>query len=112
MKKILYLLVLIIFIFSGCSRRERGVYYESVVYKKPGNKPTQNPYSVNGRVYFPKNHVPIGWTQRGIASWYGPNFHGKYTSNGEIYNMYDYTCLLYTSPSPRDRQKSRMPSSA
>ena len=27
--------------------------------------------------------------------------------NGEIYN-----CLLYTSPSPRDRQKSRMPSSA
>ena len=24
----------------------------------------------------------------------------------------DYTCLLYTSPSPRDRQKSRMPSSA
>ena len=23
-----------------------------------------------------------------------------------------YTCLLYTSPSPRDRQKSRMPSSA
>ena len=26
--------------------------------------------------------------------------------------MQDYTCLLYTSPSPRDRQKSRMPSSA
>ena len=25
---------------------------------------------------------------------------------------FDYTCLLYTSPSPRDRQKSRMPSSA
>ena len=27
-------------------------------------------------------------------------------------NIEDYTCLLYTSPSPRDRQKSRMPSSA
>ena len=26
--------------------------------------------------------------------------------------LYPYTCLLYTSPSPRDRQKSRMPSSA
>ena len=25
---------------------------------------------------------------------------------------YNYSCLLYTSPSPRDRQKSRMPSSA
>ena len=28
------------------------------------------------------------------------------------WDMYQYTCLLYTSPSPRDRQKSRMPSSA
>ena len=27
-------------------------------------------------------------------------------------NLFRYTCLLYTSPSPRDRQKSRMPSSA
>ena len=27
-------------------------------------------------------------------------------------DKYDYICLLYTSPSPRDRQKSRMPSSA
>ena len=29
-----------------------------------------------------------------------------------VLNPYNYTCLLYTSPSPRDRQKSRMPSSA
>ena len=33
--------------------------------------------------------------------------------NGTTGNLYDlYNCLLYTSPSPRDRQKSRMPSSA
>ena len=29
-----------------------------------------------------------------------------------VYDLSDITCLLYTSPSPRDRQKSRMPSSA
>ena len=29
-----------------------------------------------------------------------------------VYSKFPYTCLLYTSPSPRDRQKSRMPSSA
>lgn len=29
---------------------------------------------------------------KGIASWYGPDFHGKPTASGEIYNMYDYTC--------------------
>ncbi len=32
-----------------------------------------------------------GWTQVGVASWYGPDFHGKKTANGEVYNMYDYT---------------------
>ena len=35
---------------------------------------------------------------------------GRYHSVGLCVN--DVTCLLYTSPSPRDRQKSRMPSSA
>ena len=38
------------------------------------------------------------------------------TVNMSVYNMHNLTrycfCLLYTSPSPRDRQKSRMPSSA
>ena len=34
------------------------------------------------------------------------------TSKARLYHYYDSNCLLYTSPSPRDRQKSRMPSSA
>ena len=37
---------------------------------------------------------------------WGPN------NNPKSILLEDYTCLLYTSPSPRDRQKSRMPSSA
>ncbi|MFQ5689177.1 MAG: septal ring lytic transglycosylase RlpA family protein [Gemmatimonadota bacterium] len=28
-----------------------------------------------------------GWTERGIASWYGPKFHGRRTASGEIYDM-------------------------
>jgi len=34
----------------------------------------------------------------GIASWYGPNFHGRRTASGEIYNMYDYTAAHKTLP--------------
>ncbi len=34
---------------------------------------------------------PVGWKERGIASWYGGKFHGRRTANGEIYNMYDLT---------------------
>lgn len=36
--------------------------------------------------------------QTGLASWYGPDFHGKATSNKEIYNMYDLTAAHNTLP--------------
>lgn len=36
--------------------------------------------------------------QKGIASWYGPDFHGKKTANGETYNMYSYTAAHKTLP--------------
>jgi len=42
--------------------------------------------------------VPGGEIQMGIASWYGPNFHGKSTSNKEIYDMYDMTAAHQTLP--------------
>jgi rare lipoprotein A len=34
--------------------------------------------------------------QYGVASWYGPDFHGKLTSSGEIYDMYQLTCAHNT----------------
>jgi rare lipoprotein A len=36
--------------------------------------------------------------QEGIASWYGPNFHGKPTSSGETYDMYQMTAAHQTLP--------------
>ena len=35
----------------------------------------------------PLASVDKGWTQKGIASWYGPKFHGRRTANGEVYDM-------------------------
>jgi rare lipoprotein A len=62
--------------------------------KKP--KPTvgmqrgQRPYQIYGVWYYP---IPsaLGYSEDGIASWYGDIFHGKATSSGEVYNMYDMT---------------------
>jgi rare lipoprotein A len=34
---------------------------------------------------------PIGFVERGVASWYGPGFHGNKTANGERYNMHNLT---------------------
>ena len=87
------LLIIFSLIFLGCATKE----YHSYVIPTNAKHPTQNPYVVNGKVYIPKK-VPLRWKQRGIASWYGPNFHGKYTSNGEIYNMYALTAAHKTLP--------------
>nr|MBF0222267.1 septal ring lytic transglycosylase RlpA family protein [Desulfobulbaceae bacterium] len=59
--------------------------------------PTQKPYHVLGRTYYP---VPssFGHNETGIASWYGPTFHGKKTSNGEVYDMYSTTAAHKTLP--------------
>jgi rare lipoprotein A len=58
---------------------------------------TMKPYCVGGTTYCPTT-VTVGEKLRGIASWYGPNFHGSLTSNGEQYNMYDYTAAHKTLP--------------
>jgi rare lipoprotein A len=43
-------------------------------------------------------HGPPANIQTGIASWYGPNFHGKTTSNKEIYDMHDLTAAHNSLP--------------
>jgi len=58
---------------------------------------TMRPYSVKGITYCPTT-VSLGEQFKGTASWYGPNFHGSQTSNGEYYNMYAYTAAHKTLP--------------
>ncbi len=92
-----------IFILSGCSQRS-FVYYSPTKesYGKPKSsfavhRATMRPYKVGGKTYYP-TVVRVGTKYRGIASWYGPNFHGKKTSNGEYYNMYELTAAHKTLP--------------
>ncbi len=49
--------------------------------------------SCAGKSYFRSGNV-----QKGLASWYGPDFHGKLTSNREIYNMHALTAAHKTLP--------------
>jgi rare lipoprotein A len=41
---------------------------------------------------------PVGFVERGMASWYGPGFHGNKTANGERYDMYKLTAAHRTLP--------------
>lgn len=55
-----------------------------------------NTYSIMGKSYTPK-HEP-NYDVTGVASWYGPKFHGKPTATGEIYNQNDLTAAHKTLP--------------
>ena len=48
----------------------------------------------------------------GVTDWSCASGYGTISHTEEVFGASSATCLLYTSPSPRDRQKSRMPSSA
>nr|CBX29186.1 RlpA-like lipoprotein [uncultured Desulfobacterium sp.] len=67
----------------------------STKYPPPTGYP--KPYQVFGKWYQP---IPDskGYHERGTASWYGEDFHGKKTSNGETYNMHDMTAAHKTLP--------------
>ena len=60
-------------------------------------KATQRPYTVMGKTYEPLD-THVGFSQEGVASWYGKDFHGKKTSNGEIYDMYAMSAAHKTLP--------------
>ena len=61
-----------------------------------GNPPF---YNVMGKRYFVLGAAD-GYVERGVASWYGPTFHGVSTSNGERYDMYGMTAAHKTLPLP------------
>ena len=57
-----------------------------------------NPYEIAGVRYFPKEDYT--YAETGIASWYGPKFHGRPTANGEIFDMNMVSAAHKTLPMP------------
>jgi rare lipoprotein A len=64
----------------------------------PETRPDQpRPYKALGQWYQPIPDAK-GFRQQGLASWYGPDFHGKRASSGEIYDMHAMTAAHRTLP--------------
>ena len=104
-------IILLLGLLAGCSivaERDgpprRDVDVSSVPDAVPRVEPKSkygNPasYEINGKRYYPLNSSD-GFTQRGVASWYGSKFHGRKTSSGERYDMYQMTAAHTTLPLP------------
>lgn len=55
------------------------------------------PYTVLGKTYYPLQSAD-GYDEVGLASWYGADFHGKKTANGQTYDMYGVSAAHKTLP--------------
>lgn len=79
--RFLFLCFFIFLLLGGCATEPL----------KPGE------YRVFGKIYRPMTKAD-GYSESGLASWYGADFHGKKTSSGEDYDMYGRTCAHKTLP--------------
>jgi rare lipoprotein A len=82
----------------GVSSSPRVVAFGEPVPKGGGTYRVGKPYTVGGRVYVPEEDA--GYREEGMASWYGDDFHGRLTANGEIFDMGSLTAAHPTLPMP------------
>jgi len=95
--------LLFIGLVSGCSAKKTPDAATSGQARLPngtgGIHKTGNPYNIGGRWYTP---MPFenGYDETGVASWYGRDFDGKPTANGETYDMHALSAAHKTLPLP------------
>jgi rare lipoprotein A len=82
----------------GVSSSPRVVAFGEPVPKGGGTYRVGKPYMVGGRVYVPEEDV--NYREEGLASWYGDDFHGRLTANGEVFDMASLTAAHPTLPMP------------
>lgn len=82
----------------GVSSSPRVVGPGEPVPKGGGTYRVGKPYSVAGRMYVPEENRD--YRADGMASWYGDDFHGRLTANGEVFDMHSLTAAHTTLPIP------------
>lgn len=68
------------------------------VAKTKGDYKIGKPYRIKGTWYYPAED--FNYVETGIASWYGPKFHGRLTANGETFDMNALSAAHRTLPMP------------
>jgi rare lipoprotein A len=85
--------VLALALVSACASTHRGSGVAQRGIYKIGA-----PYSIDGITYYPQEEFQH--VETGVASWYGPGFHGKSTANGERYDQQEHTAAHRTLQMP------------
>ncbi|MGX7743696.1 septal ring lytic transglycosylase RlpA family protein [Rhodopseudomonas parapalustris] len=82
----------------GVSSSPRVVAFGEPVPKGGGTYRVGKPYVVAGRTYVPEENPH--YRAEGLASWYGNDFHGRLTANGEVFDMASLSAAHPTLPIP------------
>lgn len=82
----------------GVSASPRVVALGEPVPKGGGAYRVGKPYQVAGRTYVPQENTR--YRSEGVASWYGDDFHGRLTANGEVFDMESIAAAHPTLPMP------------
>jgi rare lipoprotein A len=82
----------------GVSTSPRVIGLGDPVPKGGGTYRVGKPYTVAGRIYVPEEDV--NYREEGLASWYGDDFHGRLTANGEVFDMDSLSAAHPTLPMP------------
>jgi rare lipoprotein A len=82
----------------GVSSSPRVVALGDPVPKGGGAYRVGKPYMVAGKMYVPEEDA--NYRAEGLASWYGDDFHGRLTANGEVFDMGSLTAAHPTLPMP------------
>lgn len=82
----------------GVSASPRVVQSGEAVPKGGGTFRVGRPYTVAGRMYVPEEN--LNYRAEGLASWYGDDFHGRLTANGEVFDMTSISAAHPTMPMP------------
>jgi rare lipoprotein A len=82
----------------GVSSSPRVVAFGEPIPKGGGVYRIGKPYTVAGKIYVPEEDV--NYRAEGLASWYGDDFHGRLTANGEVFDMAALTAAHPTLPMP------------
>ncbi len=100
MRLAVLVLPVLILILTGCAgpRTAPAPMEGDVALPGGGVYKVGKPYVIAGRRYTPR--VQPGYSEIGLASWYGPAFDGKLTANGELFDQYAITAAHKTLPLP------------
>jgi rare lipoprotein A len=87
-------------LLAGCAGGPKGptLSQRAAAPAQQGYYKIGRPYEIDGVTYTPAEDY--NYDETGIASWYGPDFHGKITANGELYDMNQVTAAHKTLPMP------------